>query len=248
VNARDAMPAGGRLTIATRDAERGEAPGASPGARTVALSVRDTGAGIDAATQERLFEPFFTTKEVGKGTGLGLATVYGIVTQSGGQVAVSSQPGEGTVFTVYLPGADDSTLPAATAADPPPAAGGTETILLVEDERDVRELARDLLEAGGYTVLEAAGPGAALLLAAKRAGALHLLLTDVVMPHMSGRELAERVLAARPDVRVLYMSGYTDDAIGRHGILDSDTAFLQKPFTAAALARKVREVLDGPAG
>jgi CheY-like chemotaxis protein len=207
------------------------------------LAVSDTGTGIPREIQAQIFEPFFTTKEQGKGTGLGLATVYGIVKQSGGYIEVDSEPGQGTTFRIYLP-----RLEAAVTVDrsvhPAAAAGGTETILLVEDEEGVRELARDILRASGYTVLEARNGAEALLLFERHQGPLDMLLTDVVMPRMSGRELAERLAPLRPELSVLYMSGYTDDAVIRHGVLAAGTAFLQKPFTPAALVLRVRETLD----
>jgi CheY-like chemotaxis protein len=208
------------------------------------LAVSDSGQGIPLELQKHIFEPFFTTKEQGKGTGLGLATVYGIVKQSGGYIEVDSEPGRGTTFRIYLPRADSASSapergPSATAPT-----GGTETILLVEDEDGVRELARDILRANGYTVLEARNGAEGLLLGERHQGPLELLLTDVVMPRMSGRELAERLTPLRPDLSVLYMSGYTDDAVIRHGVLGAGTAFLQKPFTPAVLVQRVRETLD----
>jgi CheY-like chemotaxis protein len=191
-----------------------------------------------------LFEPFFTTKEVGRGTGLGLSTTYGIIRQSGGHIAVYSEPGRGTTFKVYLPRVDDvrpaKALSAAASAGP----RGTETVLLVEDQDKVRELAREVLRQGGYGVLEARNGLEGLEAADAHPGPLHLLITDVIMPEFNGRELAARLGARRPGVRVLYISGYTDTAIVRHGVLEPATAFLQKPFTPDALRRKVREVLD----
>ena len=234
VNARDAMPQGGRLILETANVDLDDEyerrhVGARPGPH-VMLAVSDTGTGIPREIQAQIFEPFFTTKEQGKGTGLGLATVYGIVKQSGGYIEVDSEPGQGTAFRIYLPRLD--------------AAAATETILLVEDEEGVRELARDILRASGYTVLEARNGAEALLLCERHQGPLDMLLTDVVMPRMSGRELAERLAPLRPELSVLYMSGYTDDAVIRHGVLAAGTAFLQKPFTPAALVQRVRETLD----
>jgi signal transduction histidine kinase len=248
VNARDAMPQGGHLILETEnvdlDAEYVRRHvGARPGPH-VMLAVSDSGVGIPREIQPHIFEPFFTTKEQGKGTGLGLATVYGIVKQSGGYLEVDSEPGRGTTFRIYLPRVD-ATAPAAERSTRPAAAdGGTETILLVEDEEGVRELARDILRASGYTVIEARNGAEALLLCERHQGPLDLLLTDVVMPRMSGRELAERLAPLRPDLSVLYMSGYTDDAVIRHGVLGAGTAFLQKPFTPSALISRVRETLD----
>jgi CheY-like chemotaxis protein len=207
------------------------------------LAVSDTGTGMDAATQARVFEPFFTTKEAGKGTGLGLSTVYGIVKQSGGHVWVYSEVGHGTTFKVYLPAAGGAgeSLPKEFSAERP---RGTETILLVEDEEAVRLLLLDILGAEGYTVLPASNGHDALRLCGGREGPIHLLITDVVMPGMSGRELAGRVTEECGGVKVLYMSGYTDDAVVRHGVLEEGAAFLQKPFTPDAVLHKVREALD----
>src|SRR6266550_6057633 len=247
VNARDAMPQGGRLTIATGNFQVAEgAAVAVPPGHYVVLRVTDTGTGMDAATMERAFEPFFTTKPKGKGTGLGLATVYGIVRQSGGHVEVESAPGAGTTFRVYLPRVE-APLDAARGPSPVAApAAGNETILVAEDERLVRVLAQKVLERAGYRVVVAVGGADALALAERHAGPIHLLLTDVVMPEMNGRELARRLAALRPGLRVLYMSGYADEAVAQHGVLDPGTAFLQKPFTPEGLAKKVRGVLDEP--
>jgi signal transduction histidine kinase len=246
VNARDAMPDGGRLTIQTASVELDEAMTDGRPGGYVMLAVQDTGRGMSGEIKARIFEPFFTTKEVGKGTGLGLATVYGIVKQHEGYVAVDSEPGHGTTFRIYLPRAAGhiaTIRPRAAAGQP---TRGAETILLVEDEAEVRALAREIIEQQGYTVLEAASGIEALSICGHRPGPIDLLLTDVVMPQMSGRELADRLVSARPDMKVLYMSGYTDDAIVHHGVLDLGKAFLQKPFKAESLARKVREVLDTP--
>jgi two-component system cell cycle sensor histidine kinase/response regulator CckA len=248
VNARDAMPRGGHLILETEnvdlDAEYVRRHmGARPGAH-VMLSVSDSGVGIPREVLPHIFEPFFTTKEQGKGTGLGLATVYGIVKQSGGYVEVDSAPDRGTTFRIYLPRVDVAAPALERSSRPSAAAGGTETVLLVEDEEGVRELARDILRASGYTIIEARNGSEALLLSERHQGPLDLLLTDVVMPRMSGRELAERLAPLRPSMSVLYMSGYTDGAVIRHGVLGADTAFLQKPFTPATLVQRVRETLD----
>src|SRR6266540_4326198 len=251
VNARDAMPGGGRLTIETRnvdlheqyaDEHRAVIPG-----RYVLLAVRDTGAGMDAETQAHLFEPFFTTKGLGKGTGLGLATVYGIVKQSGGHIWVDSELGHGTTFKIYLPPVARPAEPLEAPSSAPPARlRGTERILLVEDEAAVRAVTRQLLQRNGYDVIEAPEGTAALALLQAGAVTVDLLLTDVVMPGMGGRELAQRVVPRYPGLRVLFMSGYTDDAVVRHSILEDGVNYLQKPFHPEALLRKVREVLDGP--
>jgi PAS domain S-box-containing protein len=249
VNARDAMPEGGRLTVETDDVELDEDyarehPSVRPGPH-VMLAVADTGAGMDAEALSHLFEPFFTTKEQGRGTGLGLATVYGIVTQSGGGISVESEPGKGSTFRIYLPRFEEEEVQAVQ----PEAAllrlpRGSETILLVDDEDAVRDLVRQMLQLCGYTVLEASGGEEALEVSGRYEGAIHLMVTDVMMPEMNGREVADRLGPLRPDMRVLYMSGYTDDEIVRQGVLGADVAFLQKPFAPEALARKVREVLD----
>jgi PAS domain S-box-containing protein len=251
VNSHDAMPQGGKLTIETANVELDENDTVSrqlarPG-EYVRLSVSDTGCGMDSATQARVFEPFFTTKPAEQGTGLGLATVYGIVMQSGGHIELYSELGLGTTFKIYIPRCRDDVTPesAQPAAQEPPL--GCETVLLVEDEEGVRTLARMALEKNGYTVLEARHPQEALKLLEGHQGAVQILVSDVVMPHMSGRQLAERLLPARPDMKVLYISGYTDDAVVRHGLLDATTPFLQKPFTPDTLARTVRSILDGNA-
>jgi two-component system, cell cycle sensor histidine kinase and response regulator CckA len=246
-NARDAMPHGGRWTLETTtvdlDGEQArEHVGVRPG-RYVRLAGTDTGVGMDEAVRRRLFEPFFTTKELGRGTGLGLATAYGIIKQSGGAILAESEVGHGTTFEIYLPHVEEEE----PVAPPVPAAqprGGTETVLVVEDEADVRNLTSEILQSLGYRVLEAAQPGAALHVAEQHRGRIDLLLTDVVMPELSGQRLAERLRSTRPDLCVLYMSGYTDDAIVRHGVLTSGTHLLEKPFSAATLAAKVREALD----
>src|SRR5213080_4495423 len=245
VNARDAMPNGGRLTLETKnvdlDADYPTDRVTIPAGRYVMLAVTDTGTGMDAQTKARIFEPFFTTKPVGKGTGLGLATVYGIVKQFGGYIWVDSEPQGGTTFRIYLPEVQEA-APQPGAAVASVAGDGSETVLLVEDEAMVRTLARKALEAHGYRVLEAGAAPAALELSERHVGPINLLLTDVVMPGMSGRELAHRLLQGRGTLRVLFMSGYTDDAVLRHGVLEEGMAYLQKPFTPDKLARKVREV------
>jgi len=249
VNARDAMPRGGRLTIETANVDLDVAyvrlrPGVEPGPY-VMLAVSDTGHGMKQETLGHVFEPFFTTKAAGKGTGLGLATVHGIVKQSGGHVWVYSEPEHGATFKVYLPRTKE-TAPAAAVTEKAehPLPKGVETVLLVEDETGLRELVRECLEGSGYRVLEARQAGHALEIAEDYAGPIHLLVTDVVMPGMSGRELSERLAASHAGMKVLYMSGYTDDAVVLHGVLAEEMAFLQKPFTINALAQKVRALLD----
>src|SRR5688572_708738 len=242
------MPAGGSLTISTTNLELddsyvGRHPVVIPGSYLM-LAVSDTGTGMDAATRARIFEPFFTTKEVGKGTGLGLSTVYGIVKQSGGYIWVYSEPDQGSTFKIFLPVIEQDPAPGAGDA-PAPARGGSEVVLLVEDEDAVRALTRRLLERDGYTVLEARDGREALRVAAQYPQPIHIVVTDMVMPEMGGRQVFEALAAIRPDLRVLYTSGYTDDEIVRRGLLDTDAAFLQKPFTAASLGAAVRFVLDG---
>src|SRR5579863_2711185 len=249
VNARDAMPQGGKLTIETANIALDEsyarvhAP-AEPG-EYVMLAVSDNGMGMDAETQTHIFEPFYTTKGP-KGTGLGLSTVYGIVKQSGGYIWVYSEPGKGTSFKVYLPrvAATGESVAQQLPAPITPVAQGHETILLVEDESTVRLLTHYYLRTQGYTVLEAADPGVALQICNAHSGPIHLLLTDVIMPGMNGNQLAQRILSARPETRVLYMSGYTENVIGHNGTLEPGINLLQKPFTLPALNAKVREVLD----
>ncbi len=250
VNARDAMPKGGQLFIETANVHLDDGYAHShvpcqPG-EYVMLAVSDTGCGMDIETQKHLFEPFFTTKEQGKGTGLGLATVYGIVKQSGGFIWVYSELKKGSTFKIYFPRTTESTDPPEApklGADP---VKGTETILLVEDEAVLRSMMRGILTTRGYKVMEAANGVEALAVSEKYQEPIHLLLSDVVMPHMSGRELARRICSFRPDIKVLYVSGYTDEAIVSTGLLEPNAAFLQKPFTPADLARKVRKVLGAP--
>ena len=251
VNARDAMPHGGRLVIEAGDVEvddraAGEHPGMRPGLH-VTLVVRDTGVGMDAATQARLFEPFFTTKGPGKGTGLGLAVVYGIVKQSGGYIGVESELGKGTTFTVYLPSVEEAVEPAPAEVAPAELPGGTETVLMVEDEEAVRDLIGEILRQAGYTVLGARHGGEALVIGDRHRGPIHLLLTDVVMPEMGGRELVDRLAVTRPAMKVIFMSGYTDDAVAGHGVVGTGTALLRKPVTPETLLRSVRDVLDAEA-
>jgi two-component system cell cycle sensor histidine kinase/response regulator CckA len=249
VNARDAMPQGGKLTIEMRNVEldgdyTDEHLGVEPG-RYVMLAVSDSGQGMDAETRSRVFEPFFTTKQVGKGTGLGLSTVHGIVNQSGGHVWCYSEPWRGTTFKIYLPRVDTLAEERTGAVSSKVTVTGSETILVVEDEDAVRRAAERILRTAGYRVLGAASAAEALILCERFEAEIELLLTDVVMPQMSGRELADRLRAERPSLAVLYTSGYTDDAIVRHGVLEAGTNFIGKPFAAAALAQKVRDVLDG---
>ena len=251
INARDAMPKGGKLTIETANVELDADYAARhatvvPG-HYVLLAVSDTGTGMDEATQKRIFEPFFTTKEAGRGTGLGLSTVYGIVKQSGGSIWVYSELGKGTTFKLYLPAVDAPTEDLGRAAAPATDLAGTETVLLVEDDEQLLHLAQRALAARGYTVLAADRGATALDIARRHRGSIHALLTDVSIPDMDGRALAAALRAERPEMRLLYMSGYADQAIVHHGVLDADVAYLPKPFTTEAIARRVREVLDAPA-
>jgi two-component system, cell cycle sensor histidine kinase and response regulator CckA len=250
VNARDAMPQGGRLTIEARNVELDDAykdqhQPVIPG-RYVMLAVGDTGSGMDRDTQLRIFDPFFTTKALGKGTGLGLATVYGIVKQIGGYIWVYSEVAKGTVFKIYLPRVEQSAQPAKQNEPEATVPWGCETILLAEDSASLREMAREYLESTGFTVLEAASGAEALQKAKEFNGTIHLLLTDVVMPEMTGPELAKQMTPLFPGIKIIFTSGYTDDAIARQGVLDPAVAFIPKPYRPKALARKIREVLGEP--
>ena len=248
VNARDAMPRGGKIVIETMNLELDEAyahqhVAVSPG-RYVMLAVSDVGCGMDAETLKHIFEPFYTTKHHAEGTGLGLSTVYGVVKQSGGNIWVYSEVGRGTTFKIYLPQVNEVVDVRKTEAVSTAVAGGTETVLLAEDEKLVRKFVRSILEKNGYTVLEAHHGSEALRVALQHPGPIHLLLTDMVMPLMDGKLLAQRMVGLRPGIRVLYMSGYSENAVVHHGVLESGTAFIEKPFTVETLARKVREALD----
>jgi two-component system, cell cycle sensor histidine kinase and response regulator CckA len=248
VNARDAMPGGGRIIIETAsvylDEEYSSFHLAAQAGHYVMLAVSDTGCGMDEVTRARIFEPFFTTKEVGKGTGLGLSTVYGIIKQSGGYIWVYSELGIGTTFKIYLPRIKrDVDVEESTESDAK-TARALDTVLLVEDEAVLRNLAQEILEMSGYRVLVAATGEEALHISKQHEGEIHLLLTDVVMPGISGPELETKLKAQRPAIKVLFMSGYTDEAIVQHGVLNENVDFIQKPFTAISLLKKIREVLD----
>jgi CheY-like chemotaxis protein len=249
VNARDAMPTGGKLTLETAnvvlDGEYVRAHFGTVEGKYVMLAVSDNGQGIDKETQARVFEPFFTTKEKGKGTGLGLSTVHGIVQQSGGYIWLYSEPGLGTTFKIYLP-ETDTPPEISVPVTPPVELDGTETVLLVEDEDQVRAVARGILVRHGYRVLDAPNARDAISIAELEPEEIHLLLTDVVMPGLSGPELAKRLVVARPAMKVLCMSGYTDDSAVRHGVIESEIEYLQKPLTVESLTKRVREVLDRP--
>jgi nitrogen-specific signal transduction histidine kinase/CheY-like chemotaxis protein len=248
VNARDAMPNGGKLTIETANVDLDESFMQShqmlQAGPHVMLAISDNGIGMDAETQSHLFEPFFTTKQKGKGTGLGLSTVYGIVRQSNGFIWVYSEPGKGATFKIYFPMTSDRIIPRTEGRKSECGSRGNETVLVVEDEVSVRTLAGRILRDRGYKVLEASEGMDALRIARKHEGNIHLILTDVVMPGIGGKVLVAQLESLRPCIKALYISGYTDDAIVHQGILDSEVAFLQKPFTIDGLARKVREVLD----
>jgi two-component system cell cycle sensor histidine kinase/response regulator CckA len=245
VNARDAMPTGGRLTIETANVmvRPGESAELPPGLYAL-VTVGDTGIGMSKSVMEHVFEPFFTTKQSGQGSGLGLATVFGIVKQSGGHIIIDSEPSQGSTFRVYFPSTAER--PGRTAVPTPPtlAIGGVETILLVEDEPAVRTFLARALRQQGYQVLDASNGGEALLIAEQHDGDIHLLLTDVIMPRVSGKQLAERLRRVRAELRILYMSGYAEDIIAPHGVLEDGTAFIEKPLTAEALGRKIRQVLE----
>jgi PAS domain S-box-containing protein len=248
VNARDAMPRGGRLMIETANVDLPAAfsdlPEGVPGGAYVMLMVADTGVGMDGSVLAHLFEPFFTTKEVGKGTGLGLATVHGIVRQHGGSIRVYSAPGEGTTFKIYLPETEEALDAEAGGASGAPGSRGAERILLVEDDPDVRALTEAVLERGGYEVIAARDGDEALRVFRDQGRPVHLLVSDVVMPKMSGRELAERLRVLQADLKVLYVSGYTQEALGHHGVLEPGIVLLPKPFQPVAMLDKVREMLD----
>jgi len=248
VNARDAMPDGGKLTIETQNVDLDEEyvsshPTAEPGSY-VMLAVSDTGCGMEAETLSNIFEPFFTTKEIGKGTGLGLSTVYGIAKQNKGHIFTYSEPGQGTTFKIYLPRIEDAVKATKRDVVPMESLRGSETILLVEDDEPVRKIARRILERQGYKIIDASNGAEALFECERHKGRIHLLLTDVIMPKMSGKEIADKLNKSYPDIKVLYMSGYTDNAIAHHGILDEGVVFIQKPFTKNGLLQKVREALS----
>lgn len=249
VNARDAIPEGGKVTIETGNVDLGEEYAwahiaVKPGPYVI-LSVSDTGTGMSREIQASIFEPFFTTKEKGKGTGLGLSTVYGIVKQSNGNIWVYSEPGKGTTFKIYLPRVEKPPFGTEMKAKSADRLRGSETVLVVEDDEQVRKFAVRVLRGYGYTVLEAANGEEAIEASREHSGPIHLALTDVVMPGMGSRDMQKSLTSSRPEIRMLYMSGYTDNTIVNHEVLDPGKAFLTKPFTPEALGRKVREVLDG---
>jgi CheY-like chemotaxis protein len=248
VNARDAMPAGGRIIIETSNVQIDETyakthMGVKPG-EFVMIAVSDTGHGMDSATRQNIFEPFFTTKQRGKGTGLGLATVYGMVKQSGGDIWVYSEPGHGTTFKLYFPRVTEPVSPGLSEDPEPPRHEGGETVMLVEDEAQVRDLTERMLKQLGYSVLAAAHGKEAMDVSRAHPGKISLLVTDVVMPNMSGKQVADALLSSRPGLRVLYLSGYADNTVVHHGVLDSNVDFLSKPFSREALAHKIREILS----
>jgi CheY-like chemotaxis protein len=248
VNARDAMPKGGTLTIETANVEldagyAGQHSEVRPGSY-VLLALSDTGVGMDAETKSHIFEPFFTTKGHGVSTGLGLSTVYGIVKNSGGWIWVYSEPGQGATFKIYLPRADAVAKPTSLAQISRAAGGGTETVLVVEDQEEVRQFAAQVLRSRGYEVLEAPGGKEALVISEHHPGRIHLMLTDVVMPGMTGVDLAETIGPLRPDMKVLYMSGYTNNTVAHRGMDSGDSAYLPKPFSPEILSSRVRETLD----
>jgi two-component system, cell cycle sensor histidine kinase and response regulator CckA len=250
VNSRDAMPQGGTVTVKTQNVYLDEEHARqyidiTPG-NYIMLSVADSGMGMDEETQKHIFEPFFTTKPTGMGTGLGLSTVYGVVKQSGGHVTVCSKIGQGTDFTIYLPQIESEPDPVPQQTPPSELPTGTETVLVVDDDENIRTLVSETLEECGYTVLRAQHGGEALLICQKHRGEIHLMLSDVVMPQIGGRVLAEKLVLLYPNIKMLFMSGYTDDILVRHIVLDANPLFLEKPFTMQALACKVREVLDSP--
>jgi CheY-like chemotaxis protein len=248
VNARDAMPDGGKLVIETRNVDIDPEysslnPESFPG-RYVLMSVGDTGCGMDEEVRKHIFEPFFTTKPVGTGTGLGLSTIYGAVTQSGGFIEVDTEPGKGTTFRIYIPRTEEPAPRKQEIASSGELPGGTETVLLVEDEQILRSLCLSFLDQSGYKVFSASTGDEAIGIAKDHKGKIDLLLTDVVMPGMNGRELADRLVEFHPETKVLFTSGYTDDAIVRHGIMTDRMAFIGKPYSISSLAKKIREVLE----
>jgi CheY-like chemotaxis protein len=248
VNARDSIAGIGRITIETgnKNCDAGfcdEHPGCIPG-KYVLITVSDDGCGMEKETVKKIFEPFFTTKGVGRGTGLGLATVYGIVKQNDGYIWVDTEPGQGTTFKIYLPRYQGKEKRARAEGLVEPAVRGNETVLMVEDEPAILDLGRQILEMQGYRMLIAGTPGEAIRMAIEHVGEIHLLLTDVIMPEMNGRELAEKLLSLYPGLKCLFMSGYTADVIAHHGVLDEGVQFIQKPFSLDALAAKVRATLD----
>jgi len=250
INARDAMPEGGKLTIETANVDLGRGYAQKKGVMElqpgpyVMLAMSDKGIGMDKETQSQIFDPFFTTKPKGKGTGLGLSTVYGIVKQSDGYIWVYSEPGQGTTFKIYLPRVQGEEASLKKEPVPKELLQGSETVLMVEDDEGVRNLSKKILKQSGYNVLEAQDGEEALMVSKAHAGPIHLLLTDVVMPKMSGKELADRLQPLRPETKILFMSGYTDNTIIRHGTLRPDVNFMQKPFTPELLSQRIRRVLD----